>query len=87
MYFIILCVMQEEEDVEDPQDQLKEKCSEMPKCAKLQEVLETCNDRVNSKTNTTETCTEELFDFVHCVEHCVSIQQLMCSEMFAPLYF
>ena len=56
----------------DHQEVLKEKCAELPKCAKLQEVLDVCNERVSSKSSTTEDCTQELFDFLHCVEHCVS---------------
>ncbi len=57
----------------DPQDELKEKCSELTTCAKLREELDNCNDRVNSRTQTAETCEQELFDFVHCVDHCVSL--------------
>ena len=34
--------------------------------------LDECNDRVNSRSNTSEICVEELIDFVHCVDHCVS---------------
>ncbi len=56
----------------DPQETLKEKCAELPKCAKLRDELDACNDRVSSKSKTTETCTQELFDFIHCVDHCVS---------------
>lgn len=56
----------------DHQDVLKEKCSELPKCSKFRDELDTCTDRVTSKTKTTETCIQELFDFVHCVDHCVS---------------
>lgn len=64
--------MQEEEDAEDPLDVLKEKCSELSKCSKFREEMDTCTDRVTSKTKTSETCMQELFDFVHCVDHCVS---------------
>ena len=63
----------------DPQDELKEKCGQLPMCAKLQEVLGTCNERVESKSNTTEDCNQELFDFVHCVDHCVSEDTLIHS--------
>ena len=56
----------------DPQDVLKEKCAETPKCAKLKEILDECNERVSGKTSTSETCEQELYDFVHCVDHCVS---------------
>ena len=51
---------------------MKEKCAERPVCAKLKEVLEECNERVEGKEKTSETCTQELFDFVHCVDDCVS---------------
>ena len=63
---------EEEEDVEDPIDELREKCSEVGKCKKLNEILEECNNRVDGKSSTTETCTQELFDFLHCRDHCVS---------------
>ncbi len=58
--------------MEDPQEVLMEKCADLPKCSKFRDELETCNDRVNSKSKTTETCIQEVFDFVHCVDHCVS---------------
>lgn len=31
-----------------------------------------CNDRVNSKSQTTEQCTEEFFDYLHELDHCVA---------------
>ena len=64
--------MASQEDEVDPQDELKEKCSNLRKCAKLKDELDVCNDRVTSRTQTAETCAQELFDFVHCVDHCVS---------------
>lgn len=67
----ILLVMIQEEAV-DHQEVLREKCGELPKCSSLKDKLDTCNERVSGKSSTTETCTEELFDFVHCVDHCVS---------------
>lgn len=51
---------------------LQEKCAEKKSCAELKSKLDTCNDRVNSRSKTTETCQEELFDYFHCVDHCVS---------------
>lgn len=42
------------------------------KCAAFGEKLQECNDRVNSRSQTLETCTEELFDFLHCVDHCAA---------------
>ena len=56
----------------DPQDELKEQCAETMKCSKFRNVLDECNERVSSKSNTSQICVEELIDFVHCVDHCVS---------------
>ena len=57
---------------QDPQDVLKEECALKKECVKLQEELDRCTERVNSRTNTSETCAQELYDFLHCVDHCVS---------------
>ncbi|KAE8743564.1 hypothetical protein FOCC_FOCC010811 [Frankliniella occidentalis] len=62
----------EDEDIVDPQETLKEKCRLKPKCVALKERLEECNNRVNSKKQTAETCAEEVYDWFHCVDHCVS---------------
>ncbi|KAH8032385.1 hypothetical protein HPB51_024514 [Rhipicephalus microplus] len=62
----------EEEELVDPLDTLREKCRAEAKCAGFGEKLQECNDRVNSRSQTLETCTEELFDFLHCVDHCAS---------------
>ena len=59
---------------------LREKCSELAKCSSLKEKLDSCSERVSGKSNTTEDCTEELFDFVHCIDHCVSFVGV-CSPM------
>ena len=64
--------MEEEEDLEDPHEIIREKCRGTKKCAALQEKLDTCTARVQSRKRTEETCEEELFDFIHCVDHCVS---------------
>jgi ubiquinol-cytochrome c reductase subunit 6 len=63
---------EEEEDLVDPQDTLKDKCTNKPECMALKEKLDECNARVESRSRTTETCVEELIDFMHCVDHCVS---------------
>ncbi|XP_008545652.1 cytochrome b-c1 complex subunit 6, mitochondrial [Microplitis demolitor] len=67
-------VKADDEDAElvDPQKVLREKCSQEPKCVKFQERLTTCNNRVNSRKKTEETCLEELIDYVNCVDHCAS---------------
>ncbi|XP_054266243.1 cytochrome b-c1 complex subunit 6, mitochondrial-like isoform X2 [Macrosteles quadrilineatus] len=67
-------VTQDEGDDElvDPQEKLKECCRRTEECNKLRDVLQQCNDRVNSKTKTNETCEIELYDYTHCVDHCVA---------------
>ncbi|KOC69333.1 Cytochrome b-c1 complex subunit 6, mitochondrial [Habropoda laboriosa] len=65
-------VKADDEELIDPQKLLREKCSLKPKCAAMQEKLETCNQRVNSRSKTDETCFEELIDYVQCVDHCVA---------------
>lgn len=57
---------------QDPHETLREQCGATHHCQALSEKLEQCNDRVNSKKKTTETCIEELYDYIHCVDHCVS---------------
>lgn len=42
------------------------------------ERLELCEARVSSRSNTEEDCTEELFDFLHARDHCVSVWR--CRE-------
>ncbi|XP_075167172.1 cytochrome b-c1 complex subunit 6, mitochondrial-like [Haematobia irritans] len=56
----------------DPQEELREKCGETHRITKLYEMLQECNDRVNSKTKTMETCEQELFDYIHAIDHCVA---------------
>ena len=60
---------EDEEDLIDPAVEIKEKCAE-DHCIKYKSRLDECNDRVTSKSNTTETCLEEILDFYHCVDHC-----------------
>lgn len=62
---------EEEEELVDPHQELKAKCSEAKHCAGYKAKLEECNDRVNSRSKTAETCVEELVDFYHCVDHCI----------------
>jgi len=60
---------EDEEDLIDPAVDIKEKCSD-GHCSSYKNRLDECNDRVTSKSNTTETCLEEILDFYHCVDHC-----------------
>lgn len=45
-------------------------------CSKYKNELDACTERVGAKSNTTETCEQELYDFVHCrdvkVRFCIS---------------
>ncbi|XP_055886696.1 cytochrome b-c1 complex subunit 6, mitochondrial-like isoform X2 [Biomphalaria glabrata] len=63
---------EESADLVDPFVELKEKCAEKPECAKYKQKLDECTARVESRSKTAETCTEELIDFLHCVDHCAS---------------
>ncbi|XP_064625025.1 cytochrome b-c1 complex subunit 6, mitochondrial-like [Lineus longissimus] len=63
---------EEEEDLVDTQDVLKEKCQQTKECQKYYEELQVCTSRVAGKSNTEETCDQELYDFIHCTDHCVS---------------
>lgn len=60
---------------QDPLTTLREHCEQTEKCAKARERLELCDARVSSRSQTEEQCTEELFDFLHARDHCVSAQQ------------
>ncbi|KAK9501504.1 hypothetical protein O3M35_012216 [Rhynocoris fuscipes] len=61
---------EDDDELVDPQDTLRAECA--PKCTSYKEKLDKCNDRVNSRSQTTETCMEELFDYLHCVDGCVA---------------
>lgn len=61
---------------------LKEKCGELAECAHLKEEYDACNERVLGKPNTAEKCTQELFDFLHCVDHCVSFFEGSCCALY-----
>lgn len=62
---------EDEEDLIDPAVEIKEKCADAH-CTSYKNRLDECNDRVTSKSNTTETCLEEILDFYHCVDHCAA---------------
>uniref|UniRef100_A0A3P9P1P5 Ubiquinol-cytochrome c reductase hinge protein n=1 Tax=Poecilia reticulata TaxID=8081 RepID=A0A3P9P1P5_POERE len=72
-------VKEEPEDVnlytlwlQDPLETLRQKCEETKHCVHTRERLELCETRVGSRSQTQEDCTEELFDFLHARDHCVS---------------
>ncbi|CAG9827761.1 unnamed protein product [Diabrotica balteata] len=62
----------EEDKGEDPQDILRRQCRETEYCQRLVQIYEACNERVNSRPQTAETCVEELFDLLKAVDKCVT---------------
>ncbi|KAB0350645.1 hypothetical protein FD754_015502 [Muntiacus muntjak] len=56
----------------DPLTTVREQCEQLEKCVKARERLELCDERVSSRSQTEEDCTEELFDFLHARDHCVA---------------
>ncbi|KAG8507650.1 LOW QUALITY PROTEIN: Cytochrome b-c1 complex subunit 6, mitochondrial, partial [Galemys pyrenaicus] len=54
----------------DPLTTVREHCEQLEKCVKARERLELCDERVSSRSQTEEDCTEELFDFLHARDHC-----------------
>ncbi|XP_074506972.1 cytochrome b-c1 complex subunit 6, mitochondrial-like isoform X2 [Sebastes fasciatus] len=63
---------EEEEEDMDPLETIRTKCEQTEHCVHYRERLETCEARVGSRSSTAEECTEELFDFLHARDHCVS---------------
>jgi ubiquinol-cytochrome c reductase subunit 6 len=67
---------QEEEEEEEPVDLapgIREKCGQTSHCNSFKMKLETCTQRVQQYPTHGETCSEEFFDFLHCIDHCVSL--------------
>ncbi|XP_076811483.1 cytochrome b-c1 complex subunit 6, mitochondrial-like [Clavelina lepadiformis] len=63
---------EEEEDLVDPMDEVKELCNNSSACKGYRVELDSCTDRVSSRSQTEEHCTQELFDFLHCSDKCVA---------------
>lgn len=61
-----------EEELVDQQVVLKNTCGSTKACASLYEELQVCNDRVSNRVRTKETCQQELYDFISCVDQCVT---------------
>lgn len=64
--------MPEEEEVTCPKERLEELCSKSAPCHGYFTRYEECAKRVQSRPGTSETCTEELFDWTDCTDKCVS---------------
>ncbi|XP_072934435.1 cytochrome b-c1 complex subunit 6, mitochondrial-like isoform X2 [Epargyreus clarus] len=63
---------EEAEELVDPQQQLRDECSQKPEAQNLWSKYQECNDRVNSRSQTSETCEEELIDYIHVLDKCVN---------------
>uniref|UniRef100_A0A3Q0S4R3 Ubiquinol-cytochrome C reductase hinge domain-containing protein n=1 Tax=Amphilophus citrinellus TaxID=61819 RepID=A0A3Q0S4R3_AMPCI len=66
--------------LQDPIETLRQKCAETEHCVQTWERLEHCETRVGSRSSTQEDCTEELFDFLHARDHCVSVRFGSCTK-------
>ncbi|GIX79845.1 hypothetical protein CDAR_56481 [Caerostris darwini] len=60
---------EEEEDLIDPMEEIRQNCSEKH-CGNFLEKFNECTERVTSRKKTTESCAEELIDLLHCRDHC-----------------
>ncbi|KAI9208799.1 ubiquinol-cytochrome C reductase hinge domain-containing protein [Polychytrium aggregatum] len=56
---------------EDPKPAIEEECGQSHHCASLKEAFEACQARLAANPSE-ETCVEELFDFMECVNHCAA---------------
>merc|ERR1711910_97227 len=65
---------EEEAELVDPMETLRESCAKTPAAVALMEELKTCTERVESRSVTEETCTEELFHFLGNRDNCVAEQ-------------
>merc|ERR1712055_513688 len=65
---------EEEEELVDPLETLRETCSKGAHAVALLDELAKCTERVESRTMTEETCTQELFDFIGHRDNCVARQ-------------
>ncbi|XP_017351758.1 cytochrome b-c1 complex subunit 6, mitochondrial [Ictalurus punctatus] len=63
---------EEEEELVDPLETVRQTCEGTEHCVHTRHKLEACEARVSSRPNTAEDCTEELFDFLHAQDHCVT---------------
>jgi len=59
---------------------LRGECRNDAHCEKFKDELQRCTDRVNSRKETKETCSQELMDFMECVDHCVSPAAIFTSS-------
>merc|ERR1711941_235566 len=65
---------EEEEELIDPLVTLREQCNSRTTAKALQAEYARCSERVESRSETEETCTQELFDMLHHRDECVAKQ-------------
>ncbi|VVC44597.1 Cytochrome b-c1 complex, subunit 6,Ubiquinol-cytochrome C reductase hinge domain [Cinara cedri] len=65
-------IVKAEEELVDPAKVLRTKCEQQNAAQERFAKLQECNERVNSKKKTAETCVEELWDFLEVVDKCVA---------------
>uniref|UniRef100_A0A3Q3KN86 Cytochrome b-c1 complex subunit 6 n=1 Tax=Mastacembelus armatus TaxID=205130 RepID=A0A3Q3KN86_9TELE len=82
IWLCMFCFQEEDEEEEmvDPVETVRQKCAETEHCVHTRERLEQCETRVGSRSSTEEDCTEELFDFLHARDHCVSVTLLSVAN-------
>ncbi|HIE4564899.1 TPA: cytochrome b-c1 complex subunit 6 family protein [Stenotrophomonas maltophilia] len=61
-----------QDDEPDEQADLRAKAADTPKGKELKQALDECYARVQATKNSSDTCQEELFDYVHYVDSEVS---------------
>merc|ERR1712227_954440 len=62
----------DDDELVDPMEQLREGCSKDRHSIALLNELASCTERVESRSMTEETCTQELFDFLAHRDQCVA---------------
>lgn len=72
---------------QDPLEAVRQKCEEAEHCVHTRGRLEECEGRVGSRSATEEDCTEELFDFLHARDHCVSRTNAKKKVLFILTFF
>lgn len=61
-----------EEELVDPMNELRDECDKQRDIYRLLNEYKKCNKRVSSKEKTTETCEQELIDYVNKRDKCVA---------------
>lgn len=69
------------DDAVDPKPEIEAECGDHH-CASLKSLLDQCTKRVHANPASGETCTQELFDFLHCVDHCVKKNTFLSLALF-----